>query len=173
MFFRRIRRQWFYFRLSSSLIFVNIENALNILNDIISKCNINLEQKKEAPFSPFGLSDIGLDDAYHLLSASIQSLKIKIQNYNQSISNITNIQSQLNKLNDEIAFYEINQDYTLYLQKKSSMKTADNKVKSAENEIGSTMALENFILGFRLGVRMILEALDEDDGSLIDPNKEG
>lgn len=109
---------------------------LNILNDIISKCNINLEQKKEAPFSPFGLSDIGLDDAYHLLSASIQSLKIKIQKYNQSISNITNIQNQLNKLNDEIAFYEINQDYTLYLQKKSSMKTADNKVKSAENEIG-------------------------------------
>ena len=44
---------------------------------------------------------------------------------------------------------------------------------NAENEIGSTMALENFILGFRLGVRMILEALDEDDGSLLDPNKEG
>ena len=44
---------------------------------------------------------------------------------------------------------------------------------NTENEIGSTMALENFILGFRLGVRMILEALDEDDGSLIDPNKEG
>ena len=31
---------------------------------------------------------------------------------------------------------------------------------------------ENFILGFRLGVRMILEALDENDGSLIDQNKE-
>ena len=44
---------------------------------------------------------------------------------------------------------------------------------NTENEIGSTLALENFILGFRLGVRMILEALDEDDGSLIDPNKEG
>ena len=37
---------------------------------------------------------------------------------------------------------------------------------NAENEIGSTMALENFILGFRLGVRMILEALDEDDGTV-------
>ena len=43
---------------------------------------------------------------------------------------------------------------------------------NAENEIGSTMALENFILGFRLGVRMILESLDGDDGSLIDQNKE-
>ena len=34
------------------------------------------------------------------------------------------------------------------------------------------MALENFILWFRLGVRMILESLDGDDGSLIDQNKE-
>lgn len=107
---------------------------LNILNDIISKCNINLEQKKEAPFSPFGLSDIGLDDAYHLLSASIQSLKIKIQNYNQSISNITNIQSQLNKLNDEIAFYEIQPFYTLYLQKNSDEKKAGETVVHANKE---------------------------------------
>ena len=44
---------------------------------------------------------------------------------------------------------------------------------NAENEIGSTMALENFILGFRLGVRIILEALDEDDGSLTAPRKDG
>ena len=39
---------------------------------------------------------------------------------------------------------------------------------NAENEIGSTLALENFILGFRLGMRLILEALDEDDGSLVE-----
>lgn len=110
------------------------KSQLNILNDIISKCNINLEQKKEAPFSPFGLSDIGLDDAYHLLSASIQSLKIKIQKYNQSISNITNIQSQLNKLNDEIAFYEINQDYTLYLQKDNDKQKAGETVVHANKE---------------------------------------
>ena len=51
-------------------------------------------------------------------------------------------------------------------------KTLLLRLINAENEIGSTMALENFILGFRLGVRMILEALDEDDGSLIDQNKE-
>ena len=39
---------------------------------------------------------------------------------------------------------------------------------NAENEIGSTLALENFILGFRLGTRLILEAPDEDDGSLVE-----
>ncbi len=30
----------------------------------------------------------------------------------------------------------------------------------------STLALENFILGFRLGMRLAIEAMDEDDGSL-------
>ncbi len=37
---------------------------------------------------------------------------------------------------------------------------------SAQNEIYSTMALENFVLGFRLGMRLAVEALDEDDGDL-------
>ena len=45
---------------------------------------------------------------------------------------------------------------------------------NAENEIGSTMALENFILGFRLGMQLTVEGLlGSDDGSLIEPNKEG
>ena len=35
------------------------------------------------------------------------------------------------------------------------------------------MALENFILGFRLGMRMAIEALDEDDGSLSMTPEEG
>lgn len=45
-------------------------------------------------------------------------------------------------------------------------KTMLLRLLNAENEIGSTLALENFILGFRLGMRLAIEALDEDDGSL-------
>ena len=44
---------------------------------------------------------------------------------------------------------------------------------NAENEINSTMALENFILGFRLGMRLAIEALDEDDGNLTMAQEEG
>nr|WP_297235939.1 hypothetical protein [uncultured Flavonifractor sp.] len=42
---------------------------------------------------------------------------------------------------------------------------------NAENEIGSTMALENFILGPRLGMRLTVEGLlGGSDGSLIERN---
>ena len=45
-------------------------------------------------------------------------------------------------------------------------KTMLLRLLNAENEIGSTLALENFILGFRLGMRLAIESLDGDDGSL-------
>ena len=46
-------------------------------------------------------------------------------------------------------------------------KTLLLRLLNAENEICSTMALENFILGFRLGMRIAIESLDEDDGNMI------
>lgn len=39
----------------------------------------------------------------------------------------------------------------------------DQLVK-AQNEIDSIMACENFILGLRLGIRLMAECMDEDDG---------
>lgn len=52
-------------------------------------------------------------------------------------------------------------------------KTLLLRLINAENEIGSTMALENFILGFRLGMRLTIEGLlGGGDGSLIDRDKE-
>ena len=37
---------------------------------------------------------------------------------------------------------------------------------SAQQEIGSITAIENFITGFRLGVRLIMECMDKDDGDI-------
>jgi len=36
----------------------------------------------------------------------------------------------------------------------------------AQHEIDSITACENFILGFRLGVRMMAECMDENDGDI-------
>ena len=52
-------------------------------------------------------------------------------------------------------------------------KTLLLQLLNAENEINSTMALENFILGFRLGMRLAIEALAEDNGNLTMTQEEG
>ena len=45
-------------------------------------------------------------------------------------------------------------------------KTLLLRLLNAENEISSTMALENYILGFRLGMRIAIESLDEGEAGL-------
>ena len=40
---------------------------------------------------------------------------------------------------------------------------------NAQQEINSITALENFVLGFRLGARLIMECMYEDDGHIQNP----
>ena len=40
------------------------------------------------------------------------------------------------------------------------------KLIESKDEIESITALENFILGFRLGVRLMAESMDENDGDI-------
>ena len=48
-----------------------------------------------------------------------------------------------------------------------------HRLSDAENEAGSTIALENFILGFRLGMRLTVEGLVGGDDSCLSDITEG
>ena len=53
-------------------------------------------------------------------------------------------------------------------------KALFHRLADAENEAASTIALENFILGFRLGMRLAVEGLLESgDGSTTAPSEDG
>ncbi len=43
-----------------------------------------------------------------------------------------------------------------------------NTLTNAQQEIDRITVMENFILGFRLGVRLMAECMDEADGDLLD-----
>ncbi len=40
------------------------------------------------------------------------------------------------------------------------------RLTRSQQEIDSSTALENFILGFRLGIRLMAECMDENDGDI-------
>ena len=45
-------------------------------------------------------------------------------------------------------------------------KTILAKLIESQHEIDSITALENFILGFRLGARLVAECMDDNDGDI-------
>ena len=70
--------------------------------------------------------------------------------------------SELKKAVDRVARYESQ----LAEQLGEDGQTILTKLIRSQHEIESITALENFILGFRLGVRLIAESMDGNDGDI-------
>ena len=68
--------------------------------------------------------------------------------------------SELKKAVDRVVHYE-NQLTELLDEDEQTILT---KLIRSQHEINSITALENFILGFRLGARIMAECMDENDG---------
>ena len=70
--------------------------------------------------------------------------------------------SELKRATDRVVHYESQ----LTEQLDEPERTILEKLIRSQHDINSITALENFILGFRLGVRMMAECMDENDGDI-------
>ena len=70
--------------------------------------------------------------------------------------------SELKRAVDRVAQYE-NQ---LTEQLDETGQTILTKFVRSQHNINSITALENFILGFRLGTKIMMECMDENDGDI-------
>ena len=70
--------------------------------------------------------------------------------------------SELKRAVDRVARYESQ----LTEQLDEAGQTILTKLIRSQHEIDSITARENFILGFRLGVRIMAECLDDNDGDI-------
>ena len=70
--------------------------------------------------------------------------------------------SELKRAVDRVARYESQ----LTEQLGETEQTILTKLIRSQHEIDSITARENFILGFRLGVRIVAECMDDNDGDI-------
>ena len=70
--------------------------------------------------------------------------------------------SELKRATDRVARFEIQLTERL----DEDGKTILDKLIESQHEIDNITALENFILGFRLGSRLIAESMDDNDGDI-------
>ena len=70
--------------------------------------------------------------------------------------------SELQKATDRVARFE--SQLTERLDEEGQSILA--KLVESKDEVESITALENFILGFRLGIRLMAESMDDNDGDI-------
>lgn len=77
--------------------------------------------------------------------------------------------SELKRAADRVTRYESQ----LMEQLDETEQTILSKLIRSQHDIDSITARENFILGFRLGVKMMTECLDENDGDTTEVSDHG
>ena len=70
--------------------------------------------------------------------------------------------SELKRAVNRVTYYESQ----LMEQLEETEQEILTKLIRSQHEINSITALENFALGFRLGVRLMVECMDENDGDI-------
>ena len=70
--------------------------------------------------------------------------------------------SELKRASDRVARFE--SQFTERLDEAG--QTILTKLMESKDEVESITALENFILGFRLGAKITMECMDENDGDI-------
>ena len=76
-------------------------------NAVIQKCNDNLKKKIDSPYSPIVVEDTTIKDLVARLNTSLESLETARIEYNKKAVATTPIVTELNKINSEIAHYDV------------------------------------------------------------------
>ena len=77
--------------------------------------------------------------------------------------------SELKRAADRVTRYE----GQLMEQLDETGQTILTKLIRSQHDIDSITAMENFILGFRLGIRMMAECMNENDGDTTEVSEHG
>lgn len=105
-------------------------------NALIDKLNGLITRKKSNPYEPISnpISESEYSSIKKDLSIRLQKLEEERIAYNEKISDINAIFSELKKYNDEIAYYDIIEDYKLYQKQKSEQEKIQQQYNSLNAE---------------------------------------
>lgn len=132
-----------YQKLDGSIL-ERCQTALDALNSALNSLNAALDAKFENPYSTIVLEPIDIKGKIANLIRSLEDLEKARVEYNRPLSNISELQRSLQKLNSSRAYYEIEDLYTTYLMQKDTKAKVDAELsQKKEVETEKRKALED------------------------------
>lgn len=118
---------------------ISCMKKVEVYNTLIDKLNGLITRKKSNPYEPISnpISESEYSSIKKDLSIRLQKLEEERIAYNEKISDINAIISELKKYNNEIAYYDIIEDYKLYQQQKSEQEKIQQQYNNIESECRS------------------------------------
>lgn len=152
-----------YEQLNLNLI-KSYQDSIKTINCKLEEINIVIDKKIKNPYVIIELPDIDISQELIKVSSDIEKINQAVEKHNIEISDIKSLKTDLLKINNELAYYEIKDDYQKFQDKtkrKSACETEYNtckqQSKSYEQDI---LDLENQKLNIDIAVNEINKSLN-------------
>lgn len=97
-----------------TILYSSIRDEIIIINKTIDYYNENIDKKINNPFDPINIDNKNLVELYESLNSKLYILEEKRIEINSAIDDKNGLKERLKEVNDNIAFYEIEEDYSIY-----------------------------------------------------------
>lgn len=143
-------------------LYSELVSVVNKLNALIIKHNDSIQEKISNPFEFLEYSVNNISIVYDELNEIIEQIEQKRQEYNLAISNRNVLIKELLELNDQIAYFEIKDNYRQYkkaINEKSSEIEKQSKIKNSLSLLRKKLEELN---GARQNLKLAADSLNKE-----------
>lgn len=90
------------------------DSQYRIVNSLLSECSQCIDDKINSIYTPISLPNNNIEQQLYKLNSAISCLEEKRNDYNQQIDEINKSKVKASALNNEIAYWELSEDYFEY-----------------------------------------------------------
>ncbi|HFI0978177.1 TPA: AAA family ATPase [Streptococcus suis] len=123
-----------YEQIDSNLI-KSYQDSVEAINTKFREINTVIDQKIKNPYVVVELPDINFSKELDKVGNSIKEINKAIDKHNSDISDIENLKRNLLKINNELAFYEIKDDYQKFRDKANKKSDCEAKYNESGQRV--------------------------------------
>ena len=159
----KLKRNQIELEIDSSLSRLNsykdVVSLLNKLNSAVDFNNQKIEEKISDPYTPIFSKEESISKLADRLKENLNQLEKERRKFNNGVQNTTEIVQELHSINDQIAYYDIEELYKNYLLKKKEASDANQKLERYRKQYVQTkqqlQSLESQKRNTKIAVRSI------------------
>ena len=133
-----------------------------LVNAKITEVNNLLQKKMDNPYEAITLSKLEINDEFRKLRSLLEDLQRKIVVYNRPFENIALLREELLEINDDIAYYQIKDDYGAYMRQTKEKEEKDKQIKQVESELKAANELINKLKAQKESVDIAVDIINEN-----------
>lgn len=137
------------------------QKCLEEFNKEINKINYNILAKQENVYKPIKIEELNISLKFSTLIDSLKHLEEVRNDFNKSVTDVSLIKTKLEEINNNIAYYDIKDNYDNYKKQLELKDKEDIKLKNYDKDLEKWKSIINKLEAEKKNIRIAMKSIND------------